>query len=97
MLQRRLKHGWNEFSVENTEPIWKKYLDQVRIFSTDSHLLAKTPGWLGRACLYIEIFRVSNSTDSALEQVVPRIQKLLPWEIHCEIEIVGSFNVKITP
>ncbi|NXG54750.1 AT2C2 ATPase, partial [Hemiprocne comata] len=30
VLQRRLKHGWNEFSVENAEPIWKKYLDQFK-------------------------------------------------------------------
>ncbi|XP_075622138.1 calcium-transporting ATPase type 2C member 2 isoform X1 [Balearica regulorum gibbericeps] len=30
VVQRRLKHGWNEFSVENTEPIWKKYLDQFK-------------------------------------------------------------------
>ncbi|NXN45506.1 AT2C2 ATPase, partial [Rhinoptilus africanus] len=30
VLQRRIKHGWNEFSVENTEPIWKKYLDQFK-------------------------------------------------------------------
>ncbi|NXT65663.1 AT2C2 ATPase, partial [Chaetops frenatus] len=30
VLQRRSKHGWNEFSVENTEPMWKKYLDQFK-------------------------------------------------------------------
>ncbi|XP_047931004.2 calcium-transporting ATPase type 2C member 2 [Anser cygnoides] len=30
VLQRRLKHGWNEFSVDNAEPIWKKYLDQFK-------------------------------------------------------------------
>ncbi|NWI81334.1 AT2C2 ATPase, partial [Dryoscopus gambensis] len=30
VLQRRSKHGWNEFSVENTEPVWKKYLDQFK-------------------------------------------------------------------
>ncbi|XP_048172693.1 calcium-transporting ATPase type 2C member 2 [Corvus hawaiiensis] len=30
VLQRRSKHSWNEFSVENTEPIWKKYLDQFK-------------------------------------------------------------------
>ncbi|XP_027746615.1 calcium-transporting ATPase type 2C member 2 [Empidonax traillii] len=30
VLQRRLKHGWNEFSVEKKESIWKKYLDQFR-------------------------------------------------------------------
>ncbi|XP_071423225.1 calcium-transporting ATPase type 2C member 2 [Pithys albifrons albifrons] len=30
VLQRRLKHGWNEFSVENSESIWKKYLDQFK-------------------------------------------------------------------
>uniref|UniRef100_A0A8C8VJT4 Calcium-transporting ATPase n=1 Tax=Pelusios castaneus TaxID=367368 RepID=A0A8C8VJT4_9SAUR len=31
VLQRRVTHGWNEFIVDHTEPIWKKYLDQVRI------------------------------------------------------------------
>ncbi|NWS95855.1 AT2C2 ATPase, partial [Mionectes macconnelli] len=30
VLQRRLKHGWNEFSVEKKEAIWKKYLDQFK-------------------------------------------------------------------
>ncbi|NWW75204.1 AT2C2 ATPase, partial [Climacteris rufus] len=30
VVQRRLKHGWNEFSVKSKEPIWKKYLDQFR-------------------------------------------------------------------
>jgi Ca2+-transporting ATPase len=30
VTQRRLVHGWNEFVADNTEPVWKKYLDQVR-------------------------------------------------------------------
>ncbi|XP_056356451.1 calcium-transporting ATPase type 2C member 2 isoform X2 [Oenanthe melanoleuca] len=30
VLQRRSKHGWNEFQVESTEPVWKKYLDQFK-------------------------------------------------------------------
>ncbi|XP_015729586.1 calcium-transporting ATPase type 2C member 2 isoform X1 [Coturnix japonica] len=30
VLQRRMKHGWNEFSVDASEPIWKKYLDQFK-------------------------------------------------------------------
>uniref|UniRef100_A0A8C4K1G8 Calcium-transporting ATPase n=1 Tax=Dromaius novaehollandiae TaxID=8790 RepID=A0A8C4K1G8_DRONO len=30
VLQRRLRHGWNEFSVDNVEPVWKKYLDQFK-------------------------------------------------------------------
>lgn len=30
VAQRRLVHGWNEFVTDNTEPVWKKYLDQVR-------------------------------------------------------------------
>ncbi|NXH10940.1 AT2C2 ATPase, partial [Bucco capensis] len=30
VFQRRLNHGWNEFAVGNTEPIWKKYLDQFK-------------------------------------------------------------------
>ncbi|XP_073516007.1 calcium-transporting ATPase type 2C member 2 isoform X2 [Phyllobates terribilis] len=28
VLQRRIRHGWNEFQVENSDPIWKKYLGQ---------------------------------------------------------------------
>ncbi|XP_069822436.1 calcium-transporting ATPase type 2C member 2 [Dendropsophus ebraccatus] len=28
VLQRRVKHGWNEFQVDNSDPIWKKYLGQ---------------------------------------------------------------------
>ncbi|XP_053409526.1 calcium-transporting ATPase type 2C member 2 isoform X1 [Nycticebus coucang] len=30
VAQRRLVHGWNEFVADNTEPIWKKYLDQFK-------------------------------------------------------------------
>lgn len=29
VTQRRLVHGWNEFVSDSTEPVWKKYLDQV--------------------------------------------------------------------
>lgn len=29
--QRRQVHGWNEFVADNTEPVWKKYLDQVGV------------------------------------------------------------------
>ncbi|XP_068116903.1 calcium-transporting ATPase type 2C member 2 [Hyperolius riggenbachi] len=28
VLQRRVKHGWNEFEVDNSDPVWKKYLGQ---------------------------------------------------------------------
>ncbi|XP_029463959.1 calcium-transporting ATPase type 2C member 2 isoform X2 [Rhinatrema bivittatum] len=28
ILQRRVKHGWNEFKMDSVEPIWKKYLGQ---------------------------------------------------------------------
>lgn len=30
VLHRRIKHGWNEFVIDNTQPVWKKYLDQVK-------------------------------------------------------------------
>ncbi|XP_012411378.1 calcium-transporting ATPase type 2C member 2 [Trichechus manatus latirostris] len=30
VTQRRLVHGWNEFVANNTEPVWKKYLDQFK-------------------------------------------------------------------
>nr|DBA16717.1 TPA: hypothetical protein GDO54_002259 [Pyxicephalus adspersus] len=28
VLQRRVKHGWNEFQVDSSDPVWKKYLGQ---------------------------------------------------------------------
>ncbi|KAM8947121.1 calcium-transporting ATPase type 2C member 2 [Pelodytes ibericus] len=28
VVQRRVKHGWNEFQVDNAEPVWRKYLGQ---------------------------------------------------------------------
>ncbi|XP_077309540.1 calcium-transporting ATPase type 2C member 2 [Lithobates pipiens] len=28
VLQRRVKHGWNEFQVDSADPVWKKYLGQ---------------------------------------------------------------------
>uniref|UniRef100_A0A8C9GTI1 Calcium-transporting ATPase n=1 Tax=Piliocolobus tephrosceles TaxID=591936 RepID=A0A8C9GTI1_9PRIM len=30
VTQRRLVHGWNEFVADNSEPVWKKYLDQFK-------------------------------------------------------------------
>ncbi|KAJ6657173.1 hypothetical protein lerEdw1_002762 [Lerista edwardsae] len=30
VLQRRVKHGWNEFVADKSEPVWKKYLDQFK-------------------------------------------------------------------
>ncbi|XP_055155713.1 calcium-transporting ATPase type 2C member 2 isoform X2 [Symphalangus syndactylus] len=30
VTQRRLAHGWNEFVADNSEPVWKKYLDQFK-------------------------------------------------------------------
>ncbi|XP_063453862.1 calcium-transporting ATPase type 2C member 2 isoform X2 [Pan paniscus] len=30
VMQRRLAHGWNEFVADNSEPVWKKYLDQFK-------------------------------------------------------------------
>ncbi|XP_049720187.1 calcium-transporting ATPase type 2C member 2 [Elephas maximus indicus] len=30
VTQRRLVHGWNEFVANNTEPVWKKYIDQFK-------------------------------------------------------------------
>lgn len=30
VVQRRVKHGWNEFVADNIEPVWKKYLDQFK-------------------------------------------------------------------
>lgn len=28
--RRRAYHGWNEFDISEDEPLWKKYISQVR-------------------------------------------------------------------
>uniref|UniRef100_A0A672UG21 Calcium-transporting ATPase n=1 Tax=Strigops habroptila TaxID=2489341 RepID=A0A672UG21_STRHB len=79
VLQRRLKHGWNEFSVENTEPIWKKYLDQVRIFCTDSHFLAKTPVWITLLCNFLVSILLFPFVSCSLRE--GKLQHLLAREL----------------
>uniref|UniRef100_A0A8C0UHB1 Calcium-transporting ATPase n=1 Tax=Cyanistes caeruleus TaxID=156563 RepID=A0A8C0UHB1_CYACU len=80
VLQRRSKHGWNEFSVENTEPIWKKYLDQVRIFCTDPHFLAKPqPSWVAVLIVVTVAFIQEYRSEKSLEE----LNKLVPPECNC--------------
>uniref|UniRef100_A0A8C0UGM6 Calcium-transporting ATPase n=1 Tax=Cyanistes caeruleus TaxID=156563 RepID=A0A8C0UGM6_CYACU len=80
VLQRRSKHGWNEFSVENTEPIWKKYLDQVRIFS---HLSVPTrvPPLCSQAVLIV--VTVAFIQEYRSEKSLEELNKLVPPECNC--------------
>ena len=43
--QRRQVHGWNEFVADNTEPMWKKYLDQVGINGCINECKPEGAGW----------------------------------------------------
>uniref|UniRef100_A0A8D2P244 P-type Ca(2+) transporter n=1 Tax=Zosterops lateralis melanops TaxID=1220523 RepID=A0A8D2P244_ZOSLA len=76
VLQRRLKHGWNEFSVENTEPIWKKYLDQVRILlPTAVTALCPQAVLIVVTVAFIQEYR----SEKSLEE----LNKLVPPECNC--------------
>lgn len=37
--RRRDKHGWNEFNIGESEPLWKKYLMQVHVILLPSNRL----------------------------------------------------------
>ena len=36
--RRRRAHGFNEFDINGEDPLWKKYLDQVKINHSENQL-----------------------------------------------------------
>ncbi|XP_067396283.1 calcium-transporting ATPase type 2C member 2 isoform X2 [Emydura macquarii macquarii] len=75
VLQRRITHGWNEFIVDHTEPIWKKYLDQ---FKNPFILLL-----LASALAVLIVVTVAFIQEYRSEKSLEELNKLVPPECNC--------------
>ncbi|KAM6324706.1 calcium-transporting ATPase type 2C member 2 [Podargus strigoides] len=91
VLQRRLKHGWNEFSVENTEPIWKKYLDQFKnplillllASALVSVITKEYEDAVSIAVAVLIVVTVAFIQEYRSEKSLEELNKLVPPECHC--------------
>ncbi|KFP24223.1 Calcium-transporting ATPase type 2C member 2, partial [Colius striatus] len=91
VLQRRLKHGWNEFSVENTEPIWKKYLDQFKnplilllLASALVSIITKEyEDAASIAVVVLIVVTVAFIQEYRSEKSLEELNKLVPPECNC--------------
>ncbi|KAF1447223.1 Calcium-transporting ATPase type 2C member 2, partial [Spheniscus demersus] len=91
VLQRRLKHGWNEFSVENTEPIWKKYLDQFKnplilLLLASALVSVITKEFEDAASIAMAVLivvTVAFIQEYRSEKSLEELNKLVPPECHC--------------
>ncbi|NXO52807.1 AT2C2 ATPase, partial [Aramus guarauna] len=91
VLQRRLKHGWNEFSVENTEPIWKKYLDQFKnplilllLASALVSIITKEyEDAASIAMVVLIVVTVAFIQEYRSEKSLEELNKLVPPECNC--------------
>uniref|UniRef100_A0A8C3XCK1 Calcium-transporting ATPase n=1 Tax=Cyanoderma ruficeps TaxID=181631 RepID=A0A8C3XCK1_9PASS len=81
VLQRRSKHGWNEFSVENTEPMWKKYLDQ---FKNPLILLLLASALVSVITKeYEDAASITMVGEYRSEKSLEELNKLVPPECNC--------------
>ncbi|XP_009559370.2 calcium-transporting ATPase type 2C member 2 isoform X1 [Cuculus canorus] len=91
VLQRRLKHGWNEFSVENTEPIWKKYLDQFKnplilLLLASALVSVVTKEYEDAASITMAVLivvTVAFIQEYRSEKSLEELNKLVPPECNC--------------
>ncbi|XP_009705010.1 PREDICTED: calcium-transporting ATPase type 2C member 2, partial [Cariama cristata] len=91
VLQRRLKHGWNEFSVENTEPIWKKYLDQFKnplillllASALVSVITKEYEDTVSIAVAVLIVVTVAFIQEYRSEKSLEELNKLVPPECNC--------------
>ncbi|NWV62788.1 AT2C2 ATPase, partial [Malurus elegans] len=91
VLQRRSKHGWNEFSVENTEPIWKKYLDQFKnplilLLLASALVSVVTKEYEDAASITMAVLivvTVAFIQEYRSEKSLEELNKLVPPECNC--------------
>ncbi|NXE75431.1 AT2C2 ATPase, partial [Cochlearius cochlearius] len=91
VLQRRLKHGWNEFSVENTEPVWKKYLDQFKnplillllASALVSVITKEYEDAVSIAMAVLIVVTVAFIQEYRSEKSLEELNKLVPPECNC--------------
>ncbi|NWX26540.1 AT2C2 ATPase, partial [Notiomystis cincta] len=91
VLQRRSKHGWNEFSVEDTEPIWKKYLDQFKnplilLLLASALVSVVTKEYEDAASITMAVLivvTVAFIQEYRSEKSLEELNKLVPPECNC--------------
>ncbi|XP_074864365.1 calcium-transporting ATPase type 2C member 2 isoform X2 [Carettochelys insculpta] len=91
VLQRRVKHGWNEFIVDNKEPIWKKYLDQFKnpliLLLLASALISvitkEYEDALSIAMAVLIVVTVAFIQEYRSEKSLEELNKLVPPECNC--------------
>ncbi|KAG2469841.1 CMIP protein, partial [Polypterus senegalus] len=79
VLERRKKHGWNEFMVDNNEPIWKKYLSQ---FKNPLILLLFCSALISIITKEYED-AISITLEYRSEKSLEELNKLVPPECNC--------------
>uniref|UniRef100_A0A4W2CP55 Calcium-transporting ATPase n=1 Tax=Bos indicus x Bos taurus TaxID=30522 RepID=A0A4W2CP55_BOBOX len=91
VTQRRLVHGWNEFVADNTEPVWKKYLDQFKnplillllASALVSVLTKKYEDAISIAVAVLIVVTVAFIQEYRSEKSLEELTKLVPPECNC--------------
>uniref|UniRef100_A0A671ERV7 Calcium-transporting ATPase type 2C member 2 n=1 Tax=Rhinolophus ferrumequinum TaxID=59479 RepID=A0A671ERV7_RHIFE len=91
VTQRRLVHGWNEFVADNTEPMWKKYLDQFKnplilllLASALVSILTKEyEDAISIAMAVLIVVTVAFIQEYRSEKSLEELTKLVPPECNC--------------
>ncbi|XP_066205031.1 calcium-transporting ATPase type 2C member 2 isoform X3 [Saccopteryx leptura] len=91
VTQRRLVHGWNEFVADNSEPGWKKYLDQFKnplillllASALVSILTKKYEDAISIAMAVLIVVTVAFIQEYRSEKSLEELTKLVPPECNC--------------
>ncbi|XP_053126371.1 calcium-transporting ATPase type 2C member 2 [Hemicordylus capensis] len=91
VLQRRVKHGWNEFVADNVEPVWKKYLDQFKnplillllASALVSVITKEYEDAVSIAMAVIIVVTVAFIQEHRSEKSLEELNKLVPPECNC--------------
>ncbi|XP_058384367.1 calcium-transporting ATPase type 2C member 2 isoform X2 [Diceros bicornis minor] len=91
VTQRRLVHGWNEFVANNTEPAWKKYLDQFKnplimlllASALVSVLTREYEDAVSIALAVLIVVTVAFIQEYRSEKSLEELTKLVPPECNC--------------
>uniref|UniRef100_U6CYK6 Calcium-transporting ATPase n=1 Tax=Neovison vison TaxID=452646 RepID=U6CYK6_NEOVI len=89
--QRRRVHGWNEFVADNTEPVWKKYLDQFKnplillllASALVSVLTKEYEDAVSIAVAVLIVVTVAFIQEYRSEKSLEELTKLVPPECNC--------------
>nr|XP_025716174.1 calcium-transporting ATPase type 2C member 2 [Callorhinus ursinus] len=89
--QRRQVHGWNEFVADNTDPVWKKYLDQFKnplillllASALVSVLTKEYEDAISIALAVMIVVTVAFIQEYRSEKSLEELSKLVPPECNC--------------